>query len=142
MLRVLQPGGILYCSTNPLWYSPFGYHAKSRYPKLYDPWFHIIYTEEDYLSKRSDLRDDPLHRKRINQIYNSPGYNRLPFDVYLDIQIDVLKHHYILKMEYDGIQKNLSMLSRNKHLRNQLNQYELPSLVTEGMTMVIKKRPV
>lgn len=42
-LRVLKPGGLLYCAFGPLYYSPWGYH---HYSAIKAPYLHILFPEK------------------------------------------------------------------------------------------------
>jgi len=81
--RVLKPGGIMYFQFNPLYYSPFGYHA---YKSIGVPYLHIMFSQKDFTefarnNGRSEIVTDPmfLNRKTIQYFrdlfLNKPNSN-------------------------------------------------------------------
>ncbi|HUS58101.1 MAG TPA: class I SAM-dependent methyltransferase [Planctomycetota bacterium] len=53
--RVLVPGGRMYLSFGPLWYSPYGGHVVYFSPV---PWSHLLVPEKTMFRARSRFRDD------------------------------------------------------------------------------------
>ncbi len=64
--RVLRPGGMMYFQFNPLYYSPFGFHAYKSIPV---PYLHILFSENDILNfalknNRPEVNVNPLFLNR------------------------------------------------------------------------------
>jgi SAM-dependent methyltransferase len=135
MIRVLKPGGIFYCNAGPLWYSHYGYHAKKEWPALYEPWFHLIYSKEEYIKKRKDILHNDEYARRISRIYDSPQYNRLPSHIYYEIVSNLILDHIPLKISFNfGSESFL-----NDAFKNKLIKYDLRDLITESFTIVLRK---
>lgn len=135
MMRVLKPGGLFYLQVGPLWYSHHGYHAKKKYPALYEPWFHLMYSKEEYIVKRKDISDNNEYLGRINRIFNSQQYNRLPSRIYYDLVSSLIRVHIPLKISFNfGSEKYLDEVFKNK-----LSKYDLRDLITESFTIILRK---
>ncbi len=72
--RVLRPGGIMYFQFNPMYYSPFGYHA---YKSIAIPYMHILFSQKDFTKYASEngrpaIVTDPsfLNRKTASYFRN------------------------------------------------------------------------
>lgn len=137
MVRVLKPGGVLYCSGGPFWFSAYGYHKKEKYPLLTEPWFHVAYTKEEYLQKHPEIAKNAKHLKRINQIYDHPGYNRLPSQIYYDITAELLRDNLPLDISVQILSEN--MLNKSTCRDKLLSSYSKRDLLTEGFTFVMRK---
>ncbi len=135
MIRVLKPGGVMYCCSNPLWHSPNGYHPKKHVPALNKPWFHLIFTEEEFLKEHPDLAANSEYVKAIGAIYNSPHYNRLGSQVYYKIIADLLTEHIPLKMEFRLASESLFP----EELKSRLDQFDVRDLLTEGFCIIFRK---
>ncbi len=135
MLRVLKPGGVMYCCSDPLWHSPNGYHPKKHLPALGKPWFHLIFTEEEFLKEHPDLAANSEYVKAIGAIYNSPHYNRLGSQVYYNIIADLLREHIPLKMEFRIARETLL----DNEIRKRLAQYDRRDLLTNGFCIIFRK---
>jgi len=143
MLRLLKPGGILYCSTAPIWYSAYGYHPKEIYPALWEPWFHLVYNKAEYLKNHQELEDDSYYLERLDIIYDHPTqYNRLSTQRYYDIVQDLIEKQMVLRVEFTGINEEIALLNEHPALCEQLSGqgYDLRDLVTKGVTVVVRKR--
>ena len=135
MIRVLKPGGVMYCCSDPLWHSPNGYHPKKHLPALSKPWFHLIFTEEEFLKEHPDLAANSEYVKAIGAIYNSPQYNRLGSQVYYNIIADLLREHIPLKMEFRIARETLL----DNETRKRLAQYDHRDLLTNGFCIIFRK---
>jgi hypothetical protein len=136
MLRVLKPGGIFYCHAGPLWYSAYGFHEPGRLPKL-DPYFHINYpTQDTYLEKRPDLREEPEYLKRITECFDVQCslFNRLPSQVYFTFIADMLRTHIPLEVCFSYESKEL--LNRQQAL---FAKFPRRDLVISAFTVVFEK---
>jgi len=141
MMRVLKPGGILYCSTAPLWFSAYGYHAKQQFPDLYDPWFHLIYSKEEYINTHPNIKNSDVYLERLDDIYDHPtNYNRLPSQVYYEIVNDLIEEHFSLMIEFTGIPESTKLLADNPGLANKLDGHDLRDLITRGVTVIVQKK--
>jgi SAM-dependent methyltransferase len=138
MMRVLKPNGILFCSAGPFWYSPYGYHAKNKYPLLYDPWFHILHDDaQEYIETRKDIRDQQLYTKHIHNIYSSPGYNREKSQVYYDVVADLVRHHIPLSIRI-SIQPE-TLLNKATEGNSKIHQFDKRDLLTDGFELIFRK---
>ena len=141
MMRVLKSGGKLYCSTIPLWFSAYGYHAKKHYPELHDPWFHLAYSEEEYIRHRPALQDKSEYLDRLDVIYNhETNYNRLPSKIYYETVEMLMKEHFPIKIEFHGIDQYTKLLAGNQSLAQKLAGYSTRDLITTGFTAIVQKQ--
>lgn len=86
--RVLRPGGMMYFQFNPLYYSPFGFHAYKSIPV---PYLHILFSQTDIVNfahknNRPEVNTNPLFLNRktagyFRKLFSStiPGFEKLHY---------------------------------------------------------------
>jgi SAM-dependent methyltransferase len=59
MKRCLRPGGQIYISFGPTWFSPYGAHMNYFLPI---PWVHLFFSERSIMAVRAQFRNDGAQR--------------------------------------------------------------------------------
>lgn len=94
-----------------------------------------MYSKEEYIIKRKDISDNNEYLGRINRIFNSQQYNRLPSRIYYDLVSSLIRVHIPLKISFNfGSEKYLDEVFKNK-----LSKYDLRDLITESFTIILRK---
>lgn len=88
MVRVMRPGGILYCVASPLWNSRHGHHKGEMFQDY--PWIHLRLTEQGILAycERNGI-SDPSGRLPISEhvayMLNPKFFNKSPASRYVEV---------------------------------------------------------
>lgn len=140
MLRVIEPYGFLYCQAAPLWNSPFGHHKRDMFPD--DPWIHLrMNSPEKMMSYYDDICEQVIdgHKVRDHIAYIfSDEFNRISVSELKKIVFRLMEKANPVSirfgMNYDDYHHLLS-----PELRSELKAYTEEELLTEGMTIVLRK---
>lgn len=89
MIRVLKPGGLLYCVAAPLWYSRYGHHKGDLF--LEYPWIHLILNKEEikkwFLENKSKISPEIAKEidHHVEYMLNPSFFNKRPAKDYVNI---------------------------------------------------------
>lgn len=141
MARVLKSGGILYCQAGPLWYGFQGYHKKPEYPLLHQPWFHLLNSKEEAIQKAGIERNDQ-YLQRLDNIYDSNSYNRLPAQSYQKTCAWLIEHFIPLEIDFRLSFKELHDLKRYhpKSYKKLTENHDLNDILLDSFTWVFLKK--
>lgn len=127
--RVLRPGGIMYFQFNPLYYSPFGYHAYKSIPV---PYLHILFSKQDIVNfahdnKRPEVNTDPLFlNKKTAEYFRNLFTGKIPG--FENLHYSEEKNNYFV----DLIRKYPSCFRKEKVTFDDFN--------TSGIRLWVKRR--
>ncbi|MEX2600419.1 MAG: class I SAM-dependent methyltransferase [Balneolaceae bacterium] len=140
MARVLKSGGILYCQAGPLWYGFQGFHNKPEYPLLNQPWFHLLHSKEEIIEKLGVERNEQ-YKERLDTIYNSNSYNRLPSKSYQKTCAWLTEHFIPLEIDFRLSFSELEKFRRNHPGSYKIltENYDLNDLLLDSFTWVFQK---
>lgn len=138
MLRVTKPGGLIYLTFDPLYYSPWGLHASRR---LGMPYPQILFCEETIQhfvdEKRAELA--PTYSEGSDTTKIGPYLNRYSLGQYRDLfarrRASLRLLVYVERMSYDG----LAMIVRYSELFR-ANAPSFEDLIVSGIKLVGVKR--
>lgn len=138
MLRVTKPGGLIFLTFDPLYYSPWGLHASRR---LGMPYPQILFGEETIQhfvdEKRAELA--PTYSEGSDTTKIGPYLNRYSLGQYRDLfarrRASLRLLVYIERMSYDG----LAMIVRYSELFKAIAP-SFEDLIVSGIKLVGVKR--
>lgn len=127
--RVLKPGGIIYFQFNPLYYSPFGYHA---YKSIAIPYLQILFSQIDFTkfakdNNRPDIVTNPAFlNKKPSGYFRELFLNKI-FDNCRVLFYEEEKNSYFV----DFIRKYPSCFKKEKA--------EFEDFITSGIRIWLKR---
>jgi ubiquinone/menaquinone biosynthesis C-methylase UbiE len=140
--RILRPGGFVFISFIPAYYSDVGSHMAEHVP---EPWAHLIYSEDEYISK---LRTATPGTEYWVQEYQN-GLNRKTRSYFLKLfkQFDnnwlnrlsgSSRFEIMVKQEWSGVVFDSHL--NHKNFVNLQKKYPKEDLLFQGMYILLKKK--